>query len=195
MTTPILVYLCWLSLAAPAATPHPVSRPTSHPTSRPWHHTLSVSGAHTSQALSQGRRNNTGSPQRHRSPTTVLTRKKPASPPSRWQHAISIYEKKGCHLCHTLDGTDSLGPSLLGLYNTQAILHNGRKILRNKAYYFAKIQDSSALELEGNRNVMPIYRDGLTSSELQTLVDWLITLQSPTSRSSVPSVPRSNFRP
>ncbi len=117
------------------------------------------------------------------SPQPKAASNEPSSQPKRQANghvqAKMMFRKHGCWLCHSVDGSDGLGPTLVGLYQTMATLHTGKKILRNRAYFLTKIRDSSSLELAGNRNNMPLYKDTFTPSQLKVLVEWLITLTSP----------------
>lgn len=109
--------------------------------------------------------------------------------PKASQHTLAkhLFRRHGCWLCHSLDGTDGLGPTLAGIYLKFATLRNGKKIRRTKSYFRNKIRDSSSLELKGNRNNMPIYKDGLKPYELEALVTWLITIPA---KPSPPSTSR-----
>jgi cytochrome c oxidase subunit 2 len=50
-------------------------------------------------------------------PTTVANEAPAAKedPPSV-ERGAQVFEKHGCHLCHTIDGTPKIGPSMKGLY-------------------------------------------------------------------------------
>ena len=90
--------------------------------------------------------------------------------------AQPVSKKYGCLRCHSIDGTDGLGPTLLGIYNTMATLHDGKKRLRDRAFLRFKIKYSARLELAGNRNIMPNY-ESITDKELNALVEWIVSLK------------------
>ncbi|TNE45494.1 MAG: c-type cytochrome [Deltaproteobacteria bacterium] len=133
-------------------------------------------GAPTSQPTSQRQRTRRAPPSRATSKPPSLMQKVQTD---RHRQAKTMFRKHGCWLCHSLDGTDGLGPTLAGLYKTVATLHNGKKVLRDRAYFRAKIRNSASLELVGNRNNMPLYQNTFTTSQLNLLVEWLVTLPLP----------------
>ncbi len=89
------------------------------------------------------------------------------------KRAIALLQKHGCALCHTFTGEDSLGPTLKGIYGRYATLADGKPLLRTSAYFRQKILRSYSLELAGDRNVMPIYKDALSAKELDDIVAFL----------------------
>lgn len=123
-----------------------------------------------------------------RTPTTrQATKRRAIKPPNRtkyqqksaaalWNAARPVSKKYGCLRCHSTDGTDGMGPTLLGLHGTYATLHDGKKRLRNRAFFRQKIKFSSRLELAGNRNIMPNY-ESISDKELHALVEWIVSLR------------------
>ncbi|MCB9642139.1 MAG: c-type cytochrome [Myxococcales bacterium] len=76
-------------------------------------------------------------------------------------------------MCHTLTGEDSLGPTLKGIYGQLALLADGKKRLRDDAYFRQKIRRSDTIELAGDRNVMPIYKDTFSKQQLDDIIAFL----------------------
>ena len=96
---------------------------------------------------------------------------------AKFPQAAAILRRHGCLMCHSLDGSDGLGPTLKGIYGRPARLANGKLRTRDDAYFRQKILRSDSLELEGDRNVMPNYRGAIPDRDLDTLIAFLKKLQ------------------
>ena len=78
-----------------------------------------------------------------------------------------------CNTCHTLDGTELVGPSLQGISERAADRVPG---LTAAEYIHQSIVDPGAYINEGYENLMPdIYEDALAEQEINALVAFLLT--------------------
>ncbi len=82
-----------------------------------------------------------------------------------------LFEAKGCADCHSIDGSESVGPSLKGLFGRATHLEDGRTIIADQTYVEKAIQAPNDSVVKGFDPMMP--EPPLTDAELQTLVDYL----------------------
>lgn len=96
----------------------------------------------------------------------------------RGQPAIELFYKHQCVTCHTVSKLPNargvLGPGLDNVGNRSREYdpeHNGEKYIRESILQPAKVVR------EGFVNGMPSFEGKMTSNELDTLVQWLLTLK------------------
>ncbi|MFC6669879.1 c-type cytochrome [Marinobacterium aestuariivivens] len=68
-----------------------------------------------------------------------------------------LARRHGCTACHSLDGSDSLGPGWRGLYGSRERLVDGSEVLVDEAYLRESILDPAARIVEGYSPVMTAY--------------------------------------
>ncbi|MGB4676997.1 MAG: cytochrome c [Aggregatilineales bacterium] len=79
----------------------------------------------------------------------------------------------GCVTCHTLDGTELVGPSMQGISERAGERIEGQSATE---YLRESIVNPSAHLVEGYDNLMPdIYEDALSEDEINALVAFLMT--------------------
>lgn len=101
------------------------------------------------------------------------------------QSGAALFQQKGCITCHRLDGTEGLGPSLIGVFNAEIELADGSTILADEEYLRESILNPQAKIVAGYPENMPTFQGQLTDEELLTLIGYLRSLGSP----STPSQP------
>ncbi len=100
----------------------------------------------------------------------------PASPAARGE---ALASKNGCLGCHSVDGSNSVGPTLKGFWGSQrAVTRNGQKadVLADENYLIKALREPSADVVEGYPPAMPPY-PGLSDTEIEDLRAWLETLK------------------
>lgn len=80
----------------------------------------------------------------------------------------------GCTTCHTVDGSDGVGPTFHGLAGSRVHLQGGRTVTADDAYLRRSIRHPSAQVVDGFRPIMPD-RD-LTDAQLDSVVAYLRAL-------------------
>lgn len=68
-----------------------------------------------------------------------------------------LAQRHGCVACHSLDGSQSLGPGWLGLYGSTEILSDGSEVKVDDAYLRESILDPAARVVQGFAPVMTAY--------------------------------------
>jgi cytochrome c oxidase subunit 2 len=89
--------------------------------------------------------------------------------------AYKLLEAKECLTCHTIDGTDSIGPTFKGMYGRRTKLTNGSTLTADDAYVHEAIADPEAKIVDGFDNVMP--KPELTEQEVDEIMAYLKTLK------------------
>lgn len=107
---------------------------------------------------------------------TTFAAKQSAPPASQPLEAISkLLEAKDCMTCHSVDGSEGIGPTLKGIYGRKTKLTNGSTITANEAYLRESIVSPSATVVAGFDDVMP--KPELTDEEVNAIVEYLKSLK------------------
>jgi len=86
-----------------------------------------------------------------------------------------LLEAKDCLTCHSIDGSEGIGPTLKGIYGRQTKLTNGSTIAADDVYLRESIVNPSAKVTEGFDDLMP--KPELTEEETNAIVEYLETLK------------------
>ena len=89
--------------------------------------------------------------------------------------AVGLLESYGCLGCHSLDGSEEMGPTLLNIYGARrsVIDANGtREIHVDEAYLRRAIVDPDA-ELVAGFEGMPAYKEDMPQADLDAIVGYL----------------------
>lgn len=87
----------------------------------------------------------------------------------------SLYQKKGCVACHSLDGTAGAGPTFKGLWGSSEVLLDGSKILVDEGYIAESIKEPGAKLVKGFGPVMP--KLGLADEEIKQVTEFIKTVK------------------
>ncbi len=92
--------------------------------------------------------------------------------------AQQLLEAQGCISCHSLDGSEGVGPSLLGLWGSKrTVLTNGKKseVVVDDAYVREAIIKPAAQLVEGYDDIMAPYTD-FTPEQMDSIVEFIRSL-------------------
>jgi cytochrome c551/c552 len=93
---------------------------------------------------------------------------------------LELLRKKGCLVCHSIDGSKLIGPTLKGLYGSQRdeVTPDGlKKILADSAFIRRAIYEPDAeMALGSGKSLMKTYRDIVSESELRMIIEYMKTL-------------------
>ena len=89
-----------------------------------------------------------------------------------------VYESYGCKACHTLDGSDLVGPSFLGVFGRQAEFEDGTSALADETYIYNSVVDPNLQVVKGYpANVMPqTYADQISDEQIQDYIEFMKSL-------------------
>jgi len=83
-----------------------------------------------------------------------------------------LYTANACQTCHSLDGTQLVGPSFAGLYGADRQFDDGSSAVADEDYISNSIINPGDNVVEGYNNVMPPY-NYLSDGEIQSLVEFI----------------------
>jgi len=91
--------------------------------------------------------------------------------------ARALFENYGCTACHSLDGTDGLGPTLKDLYGKKrlVILPDGteKEVVAEEKYLKKAILQPLEELVKGYDPVMAVYEDVIPDEDLEVMLAWL----------------------
>ena len=88
-----------------------------------------------------------------------------------------VYESYGCQACHSLDGSDGVGPTFLGAYGRTVNLQDGTTVIADETYIFESIVDPNKQIVEGFAPAMPQnFADQLTDEQIADLIEFIKSL-------------------
>ncbi len=97
-------------------------------------------------------------------------------PALRGQQLATQY---GCAVCHSVDGSKKIGPTWLGLYQSQVPLSDGTKVTADQQYLTNSITNPNLQVVAGfSPNVMPqTFGQTLDQSQVQALIAYIESLK------------------
>ena len=72
-----------------------------------------------------------------------------------------VYEKQGCDVCHSTDGSTKVGPTWKGLFGKQEALTSGQTVTVDENYIRESILDPQAKLVQGFPPSMPTFKGKL----------------------------------
>ncbi len=87
------------------------------------------------------------------------------------------YSRKGCNSCHSIDGTNSKGPSWKGLFGKTETLADGSKVVVDDAYIQESIYNPQAKVVQNFQPIMPTFQGSVRNHELKGLIEYIKTLK------------------
>lgn len=95
-----------------------------------------------------------------------------------------LAQNLGCLACHSIDGSQSLGPGWQGLYGSEETLEDGTVLTVDDAYLIESIVEPAKKIVKGYANVMVPYQ--LNDSQISALIAYTRSLsESPSSKGSI----------
>lgn len=85
-----------------------------------------------------------------------------------------LYVANGCQGCHSLDGSDGVGPTHQNLFGRTETMQDGSTVTVDSAYVYDSIVKPSAQIVEGYQPVMVPY-DYLSEEEIASIIEFLRT--------------------
>jgi len=89
----------------------------------------------------------------------------------------SVYEKKGCNACHTVDGTPRVGPSFKGEWGTDVPLAAGGTVKMDENYIRESLMSPQAKARPGYPPSMPSFEGQLKENEIEGLIAYIKSLK------------------
>lgn len=89
----------------------------------------------------------------------------------------ALVERSGCLGCHSLDGTEKIGPTFQGIYGRTVTLADGRTVTADEEYLRESLVDPGARLVKGFPNVMPTFKTTLSAEDIGAIVAYLKSLE------------------
>jgi Heme/copper-type cytochrome/quinol oxidases, subunit 2 len=106
---------------------------------------------------------------------TFAARQTAPTPPKQTDPVYRLMEAKDCLTCHSVDGSEGIGPTLKGVYGRKTKLANGSSVTADDAYLRESIVKPEAKIVAGFDDLMP--KPELTEEEVNAIVEYLEKLQ------------------
>jgi cytochrome c oxidase subunit 2 len=89
----------------------------------------------------------------------------------------SLFEKKGCSGCHTIDGGPKVGPTLFHDYGTDVPLSDGTTVKMDENYIRESLLAPQAKSRPGYPASMPSFEGQLKENEIEGIIAFIKSLQ------------------
>ena len=93
---------------------------------------------------------------------------------------LKLFEVKGCKACHSIDGTQLVGPTLKGLFGkTVTVVTEGkeRQLAADEAYLIKSLLEPNADIVKGFPPIMPSQKGFLSEEEIKRIVQYIQELK------------------
>jgi cytochrome c oxidase subunit 2 len=87
-----------------------------------------------------------------------------------------LVEQQGCPSCHSLDGSEPVGPTWLGLYGSERQLEDGSTVVADDDYLRKSIMNPAAQVVAGFPMIMPVYDSVFSDQDVEAIIAYLKTL-------------------
>jgi cytochrome c oxidase subunit 2 len=101
-----------------------------------------------------------------------------------------LFSALGCATCHRFD-VQGRGPNLVGLYNTDVLLEDGRMVKADENYVRESILNPTAKIVKGFKPVMPTFQGIVSDEQLNALVAYVKSL-APTGSAELQNQPAAS---
>lgn len=89
----------------------------------------------------------------------------------------ALVETNACQSCHSLDGSDLIGPSFKGIWGREGLMSDGTTITVDENYIRESILDPGAKIVDGYQNQMASYQGLLDDDQIDAIIEYLKTLE------------------
>ena len=89
----------------------------------------------------------------------------------------ALVETNACQSCHSLDGSDLIGPSFKGIWGREGLMSDGTTITVDENYIRESILDPGAKIVDGYQNQMASYQGLLDDAQIDAIIEYLKTLE------------------
>ena len=89
----------------------------------------------------------------------------------------ALFEANGCGSCHSIDGSERIGPTLSGILGSERLGADGSFRVVDEAYIRESIMNPMAHVVPGYAAMMPSYEGLVSSGDVSALAAYIVTLQ------------------
>jgi cytochrome c oxidase subunit 2 len=84
-----------------------------------------------------------------------------------------LYQIKGCKQCHSVDGSNMVGPTFQGLYGATRSFKDGGSLVAEENYIRESILEPLSRVVAGYEPVMPTYQGKINDAEITALIAYI----------------------
>jgi cytochrome c oxidase subunit 2 len=88
----------------------------------------------------------------------------------------ALVEKQGCGGCHSLDGSESVGPTWLGLFGSERPMADGSSTMADENYLRKSILSPAAQGVADFPMIMPVYEGVLSDEDVDAIIEYIKSL-------------------
>ncbi|HXG30959.1 MAG TPA: cytochrome c oxidase subunit II [Thermodesulfobacteriota bacterium] len=88
-----------------------------------------------------------------------------------------LYKERGCNACHSVDGTNLVGPTWKGLFGHEVVLQDDTKVTADENYIRKSILEPQAQMVKGYQPVMPSFKGILSDDDISAIIAYIKTLK------------------
>jgi cytochrome c oxidase subunit II len=85
---------------------------------------------------------------------------------------------QGCFKCHSVDGSQHIGPTWLDLYGRTVKLETGKTIVADEAYLTRSMMEPNAEVVAGYKPVMPTFQGKLSAPDAAAIAEFIKSLRT-----------------
>ncbi len=89
----------------------------------------------------------------------------------------NLYSQRGCLACHSIDGTEVIGPTFKNLFGKMEILEDDSSVLVDENYLRESIYEPQAKMVKGYPPNMPSFKGILSEEEVTALIEYIKTVK------------------
>lgn len=88
----------------------------------------------------------------------------------------SLLTLQGCVTCHSVDGSEKIGPTFQGLFGREEVMTDGTTLTVDENYIRESILDPGAKIVQGYQNQMVSYEGRLSDDDISDIIEYIKTL-------------------
>ncbi len=92
------------------------------------------------------------------------------------ERGAALVAQQGCAGCHSVDGSQQVGPTWLGLFGSERGMEDGASIVADEAYLRQSILNPAAHVVAGFPKIMPVYEGVLSDEDVAAIIEYIKSL-------------------
>jgi cytochrome c oxidase subunit 2 len=89
------------------------------------------------------------------------------------ERGAALAAEQGCAGCHSVDGSEQVGPTWLGLFGREQGMEDGSSMMADEAYLRQSILNPAVHVVAGYPNIMPVYEGVLSDEDVDALIEYI----------------------
>lgn len=92
------------------------------------------------------------------------------------ERGAALVAQQPCLGCHSVDGSELVGPTWLGLFGSERGMEDGSSVVADEAYLRESILNPAAHVVGGFPNIMPVYEGALSDEDVAAIIEYIKSL-------------------